>query len=142
MESSFRNRDRAAQLVDFAGMKYGKCSPTDMDLTIEFQGNLFIFAELKYRNAPLPTGQRIYLQNIVKALTLGGKRAIAFVARHDTPVGEDIRAHSAIVHEYYTETKGWENLKEDYGEHMTLNHAIGIEYAAYESEKERKNAHK
>lgn len=96
------NRKRAKQLMAFDGMQYGKCRPTDIDFSMDFQGNVFIFGELKGNNAPLTLGQKIHLEGLVKAIKKGGKEAYAMLAHHDTPDTEhDVRVSEATVFSVY-----------------------------------------
>lgn len=104
------NRARASQLLAFDGMQYGKCRPTDVDLSIDFQGNMFIFAELKGRGVPLTVGQKIHLTGLVDAIEAGGKQALAIVAHHDTPNTEhDVHCAEATVHSMYQDGS-WERV--------------------------------
>lgn len=76
------NRARKQQIVDMTAMNYGNITPTDLDLLIDYQNNVFVFAELKLRDAPLLDGQRLAFERIVDGLTRGGKKAVFIVAEH------------------------------------------------------------
>lgn len=114
MESGLiKNRERAKQLLAFDGMQYGKCRPTDIDVSIDFQGKTFVFVELKGAGAPLTLGQKIHLQGLVHAIRAGGRMAWAILAHHDTPDCEhDVHVGEAKVFSVYdgnswsTEAKG------------------------------------
>jgi len=80
-----RNREKAKQILAFDGMKYGKCSPTDIDVSMDWQGKTFVFVEMKGRGAPLTLGQRLHLEGLCKAIVAGGKHAYAILAVHDEP---------------------------------------------------------
>ena len=103
MESDLiKNRDRAKQLMAFDDMQYGRCRPTDVDISIDFQGRTFVLGELKGNNMPLTLGQKIHLEGIVKAIRAGGKVAYAFLAHHDTPECEhDVRVAEAVPHKVF-----------------------------------------
>ena len=98
MESELiKNRERAKQLLAFDDMQYGRCRPTDIDLSMDFQGRTFVFGELKGNNMPLTLGQKIHLEGLVKGLRKGGKTAYAFLAHHDTPDCEhDVHVGDAV----------------------------------------------
>ena len=98
---SFHNRKRAAQLIDFAGIQWGKLRPTDIDLSIDWGGKSWVFVEIKSINAPLTVGQRIHLEGLVKAINRGGLTAHAIVAKHDTKASEDIMAKDCIVYSVF-----------------------------------------
>ena len=118
--SSFRNRKRAAQLIDFEGLSWGKLRPTDIDLSLDWQGKTFVFVELKSGHAALTMGQRIHLEGLVRAITKGGKTAYAIYAQHDTPTTEDVMAKDAVVNSIFN---GMSWSKEDTGSslHDILN---------------------
>ena len=96
-ESSFTNRDRAKQLIDFRGLQFGKCSPTDIDMSMDWQGKTFVFVEIKGEGKPITLGQKYHLEGLCKGLTRGGKTAWGIVAHHATRADEDIVAHECIV---------------------------------------------
>lgn len=119
------NRARAAQLLAFDGMQYGKCRPTDIDLSMDFQGNYFIFTELKGMGLPLTLGQKIHLTGLVDAIEAGGKQALAIVAHHDTKdTSHDVHCANAIVHSVYQGGR-WErtNIKKTLDELLKEVHA-------------------
>lgn len=96
------NRNRAKQILAFDGMKFGLCRPTDIDLSMDFGKQSFVFGELKGTGAPLTVGQRIHLEGLVDAITAGGRQATAFVAHHDTLDCEsDVLVKDATVTSYY-----------------------------------------
>ena len=108
--SSFTNRARAAQLVDFAGLRWTRgARPTDIDLSIDWQGRTFVFGELKGHGKGLTTGQRYHSEGIVRAIRAGGKVAYAVLAHHQTKATEDIIAAEARVHSVY-DGETWEHI--------------------------------
>ena len=104
------NRARAAQLMAFDGMQYGKCRPTDIDLSMDWQGKYFVFTELKGVGVPLTLGQKIHLTGLVDAIEAGGRQAVAILAHHDTPKCEhDVHVAESMVHSIYT-GGSWEKI--------------------------------
>jgi len=89
---SFNNRARAAQLIDFEGLKWDKCGCTDIDLSLDWQGRTFIFVEIKTEGTMLTLGQKYHLQALVRAIRAGGRVAFAILAHHNTVVTEDVYA--------------------------------------------------
>lgn len=57
-----RNRELAARLRDFSGMRFGNITPTDVDGLIEYHDKGYVIIETKYNAAPMPYGQRLALQ--------------------------------------------------------------------------------
>ncbi len=93
-----RDRDRAAQIRDFTGIRLGNITPTDVDGLIEYRDKLFILFELKFQDNELPGGQRLALERLVNAIN---KPAIVFIGRHMQNIGDDISAAEATVTEYF-----------------------------------------
>ena len=95
------NPDRARQLRDFSGLRYGLITPTDIDGFIEYHDKAHIFIELKYKNAPFPFGQRLAYERLINDLSKTGKPTIYIIANHqidNTSVAIDVA--KAIVSEY------------------------------------------
>ena len=102
------SRARAKQLLAFDDLSWGKIRPTDIDLSLDFGGKVFVFGELKSGSATLTTGQRIHLQGLVRGLRKGGLIANAFRANHNTPNNEhDVHVAEAVVQSVY-EGEIWE----------------------------------
>lgn len=94
----WRNRDYAAQLKDFSGLRWGKISPTDIDALLEFGDKLYIFVETKYKTAEVPYGQLLALQRVTDCITATGRSAVLCVTSHDSD--GDIDMASTIVRQY------------------------------------------
>ena len=126
-----KNRDRAKQILAFDNMNYGRCRPSDIDLSVDFQGNMFVFAELKGVGVQLTLGQRIHLTGLVDAITAGGKQAVAILAHHDTKDCEhDVHCAESIVHSvYYGGGGNWERI---FGE-ITLDKFITDLHNVYQA---------
>lgn len=94
-----RHRERARQVVDFSGLRFGNITPTDVDGLIEFRNRCFLFIELKHVVKPtLDAGQRMALERLADDLR---KPTLVLVALHDTRADEDIDAAEAFLHAYY-----------------------------------------
>jgi len=106
MRGKIEHRNRAAQIRDFSGLRYGNITPTDIDGLIEYKDSLFIFFELKMSGVDLPYGQALAIQRLCDSLN---KPAIAFVANHDHQIGEDIDTANAVVCRYYWHGKWYES---------------------------------
>lgn len=78
-----RNREFAQQIRDFSGLRWGKITPTDIDLFIEFDDTLYVLAEGKHGNAHLPYGQRLAFQRLIDALHHPPRISIGFIVSHD-----------------------------------------------------------
>lgn len=93
-----RNRQYAAQIRDYSGLRYGNVTPTDIDGFVEFGDRVFVFIELKHKGAPLPHGQRLALARITDAIGETGRKSILLVAEHNT--SGDIETSQCRVVEY------------------------------------------
>lgn len=107
-----RNPERAAQLRDFSELRYGNITPTDVDGLLEFSDKLYVFLEFKLGSAAMDYGQRLCFQRICDALAIAEKIAIAIVAEHDTPIGQQIDCAQAKVRCYYQDGQ-WQAIQSD-----------------------------
>lgn len=98
VRGEIQHRERAAQLCDFSGLKFGDTwTPTDVDLFMEVRDTVFVFGELKSGDAPLHYGQQTALTRLTDAIAETGRHSMFFIARHDVPVWQDVDAAAAIV---------------------------------------------
>lgn len=100
-----RNRAYASQIRNFRGLQYGNITPTDFDMVIEYKNKAFVYAEFKYKDAPLPLGQRLALERACVDEETANKKAIAIIAKHESDPAEDIMAADTIVTEYFWRKK-------------------------------------
>lgn len=101
----FQHTKRAKQLIEFPGLRYGNCTPTDIDGFIEWRNEVFVVFEIKHGDEKLPLGQKRALMNLVNNLTDAGKKAVLFVARHNVsdPKETVIAADTEVVLVYLKE---------------------------------------
>jgi hypothetical protein len=96
---TIQNQDRARQLRDFGGMKYGTKSPTDIDGLIEDSEKCYVFFETKCKGTELPDGQEKALVRLCD--DLGEiKPTLLLVSEHETQPEEVIDVASTIVVKY------------------------------------------
>lgn len=101
-----QNPKKARQLIEFTGLQYGKCTPTDIDGLIEKDNEVFIFFEIKYKDAELPNGQAIAFKHIIDNLDELGKKAVLFIGRHNVDdIDKSIVAGETEVSEVYYKKK-------------------------------------
>jgi len=102
MRGVILNRARKQQIVDFSELQFfNKITPTDIDGSIDFNGALFVFIEIKYGNAPLPYGQRRHLEALVISMRKANIPCFAFICSHDVENTEDdINAAYTKVEEF------------------------------------------
>lgn len=126
MRGVIENRERRQQILDFRNLRYNKITPTDIDASLDFQGKTFIFVETKYGDTSLPAGQRLHLENLVKAIGDSGKTALAIIARHDiSDCNRDVYLDKCKVRElYFNNTRSWRAPKQE----VTVKEVIDVIY--------------
>ena len=97
-----QNRDRAKQIIDFGGMRYGNITPTDIDGYIDYHDSAFVFLEMKLEGADMPYGQRLALERLVNSATASGHDACAMLCIHNKQnPDEDVKAADTQVRAIY-----------------------------------------
>lgn len=84
MGDVLRNRQQAAQLKVFEGMRWGSISPTDIDAFLEFKNRLFVFIETKHGGTLPEGGQRWGLERLCDACDRDGRLSVVLVASHES----------------------------------------------------------
>lgn len=98
-----QNEERAKQIIEFAGMKYGNCTPTDVDGLIEKNNKAFVLFEIKHNNADVPHGQKLALTRLVDSIdSIEKKEAVLFIGRHEIDdVNKNVVAADTEVTDVY-----------------------------------------
>ena len=68
MSSLIRNRKKVRQVIDFTGVQNGNMHPSDIDAVLEFDNEVLILIEVKYKFKKIPTGQRLLLERLCKSI--------------------------------------------------------------------------
>jgi hypothetical protein len=105
------HRERAKQLRDFSGLRYGNITPTDIDGLIEYKDIAYVIFETKYGNAEVPRGQMIALERLCDDLQ-NYKHTMVIISSHNHPVNEDIDLANSIVSQYRWQKK-WVSMKDN-----------------------------
>ena len=82
--------DRAKQLRDFSGLRFGTITPTDIDGLIEYQNIGYVIMEFKAKDNIVLDGQRLALERLTDDLSLAAKNTLCIIAYHDTDSNETI----------------------------------------------------
>ena len=102
-----RNLNYLKQGSDFTGIQNGTMHPTDIDAVLEFNNDVLILMEVKYKNAEIPTGQRLVLERICNSWHT--KKSVVLKVEHDFNVeNEAIPLDSCRVTKIYYNSK-WYN---------------------------------
>lgn len=102
-----RNRQFAAQIRDFSGLRFGNITPTDIDGFLEFGDRLFVFIEAKFGGAAVPRGQMLAIERLVDACHVPPRRSAAALILDHYSNG-DVDFGSATVRAYRWAGK-WRN---------------------------------
>lgn len=105
------NKDRARQLRDFSGLRYGNITPTDIDGLIEYKDIAYVIFETKFGSAEVPRGQMIALERLCDDLQ-NYKHTIVIISSHNHPVTEEIDLANSIVTQYRWRKK-WVDMKDN-----------------------------
>jgi len=100
MRGAIRNRQRAKQLRDFTGLRWGKITPTDVDAFVEFHDRLFVWIEAKLRGASMSFGQKLALERLCDAVEETGRTAAVLIVEHDAEPDEDVDYAACTVKKY------------------------------------------
>ncbi len=77
------NKDRANQHNDYSNLKFGKCTPTDIDGLLELGDELYIFIEAKMEGMKMGRGQQMAFERVTQRIQAGGADCYLFVAHHN-----------------------------------------------------------
>ena len=111
MRGEIENKNRARQLRDFTGLRFGNITPTDIDGFVEFWDKLFVWIEAKVTGTELHYGQRLALERQCDAVAQTGRMAVVLVIDHDTPPEDDIDFATCPVRAYRY-NKAWGEPRE------------------------------
>lgn len=97
-----QNRNRARQLIDFSGLKFGTITPTDIDGCVEYKNKALALFEMKHGDAEIPKGQELALTRIIDDSRAAGKEAALFICEHNVDnYNADINAADTVVRKFY-----------------------------------------
>jgi hypothetical protein len=97
-----RNPDIAQILQDFSGLRFERgITPTDIDGFVEFEDDVYIIIETKYRDTRLSGGQRKALERLCDRIG-DSRRCLLIVAKHEVQpcMKEFIKVAECEVTEY------------------------------------------
>ena len=118
MDSLIRNRKKVRQVIDFTGVQNGNMHPSDIDAVLEFDNEILILIEVKYKFKKIPTGQRLLLERICNSWHT--KKSIVLKVEHDFDNDEEnIPLDKCVVTGVYYDKK-WIY----YTEHYNFKHYI------------------
>lgn len=95
-----QNRKRSQQIIDFSALREGKITPTDIDGSIDWHNQAWVFTEFKYGSYDMRDGQRLFYERLCNDLSKI-KPTIILVVNHDEPPERDIVAGTCLVGRYY-----------------------------------------
>ena len=106
------HEERAKQLRDFSGLRYGNITPTDFDGVIEYHDKGWIIIETKYEDAPVKRGQWLCLERLYNDLEKAGKPTLLIISKHyHHDVNEPIDLANSEVVSYKIKGKWFPDTK-------------------------------
>lgn len=97
------HKERSQQVLDFTGLQWGKITPTNIDMSVDFGGKLFMFGETKLKGTPLLPGQRWHLELLVEACKYP---AVAYITEHEVyDTSKEVDMARTIVKERFSNTQ-------------------------------------
>lgn len=93
------NEERARQIRDFSGLRYGTKTPTDIDGLIEDSEKCYVFLEAKCKGTELPEGQEKALVRLCDDLQTV-KPTLLVISEHETKPDESIPMAETVVIKY------------------------------------------
>lgn len=119
MDSLIRNRKKIRQVIDFTGVQNGNMHPSDIDAVLEFDNEILILIEVKYKFKKIPTGQRLLLERICNSWHT--KKSIVLKVEHDFDNDEEnIPLDKCVVTGIYYDKK-WIYYTEHYNFKQYIN---------------------
>lgn len=92
--------ERARQLRDFSGLRYGNITPTDIDAMMEYHNKAYVLIEAKHVNAPpIPYGQKLAYERMADDLATH-KPTLLIFCKHSYPVDVPIDFAECDVESY------------------------------------------
>lgn len=109
--SLINDRDKIKQVIDFTGVQNGNMHPSDIDAVLEFDDQILILIEVKFKGSPIPTGQRLLLERICDSWHDSVKKGIVLKVEHNYKnTKKNIPLNECFVTEFYY-NKMWKVLK-------------------------------
>jgi hypothetical protein len=102
------NPEVASQLHDFSQLRWRNITPTDIDLGLDMALiRLLVIGEIKYVSAPKPTGQRRFMERLLRHARMAGWSALGFYAVHRISPPHEIPVHDCWITEVSWDGKVW-----------------------------------
>lgn len=109
--SLINDRDKIKQVIDFTGVQNGNMHPSDIDAVLEFDDQILILIEVKFKGSLIPTGQRLLLERICDSWHDAVKKGIVLKVEHNyRNTKKNIPLNECFVTEFYY-NKMWKVLK-------------------------------
>lgn len=136
MRGKIYNEEKAKQLNNFSGLRFGKITPTDVDGLLDFANKLFVLIEVKTDGVDLPHGQRQALERTCDAIHKAGKMSALLIVTHNTPIEQQIDVAKCQVIECRLNGKRKEILRPVKCKEA-VDHLLGLAGLEYRSDNEQ-----
>lgn len=109
LRGAIQDREKAKQLRDFTGLRFGNITPTDIDAFVEYKNLCYVVIEAKTGSKTMPYGQKLALERLCDDLQKA-KPTLLILGSHNTPENEDVNYASLRVEKYRYKGK-WKSSK-------------------------------
>tara|TARA_R100000353_G_scaffold61779_1_gene48784 strand:+ start:377 stop:772 length:396 start_codon:yes stop_codon:yes gene_type:complete len=110
MNTLIRNEKQIKQVIDFTGLQNGKIHPSDIDAVFEFDNEILILIEVKYKNSEIPKGQQLLLERLCDSWHTD-KSIVLYVEHSHSNDNENIPLNKCFIKKIYYKEKWKERNK-------------------------------
>lgn len=111
MNTLIRNEKQIKQVIDFTKLQNGNIHPSDIDAVFEFDNEILILIEVKYKGSKIPIGQKLLLERLCDSWHTN-KSIVLFVEHNFLNDNKNIPLHNCFVKKIYYKEK-WKKRNED-----------------------------
>jgi len=111
MNTLIRNEKQIKQVIDFTGLQNGKIHPSDIDAVFEFDNEILILIEVKYKNSEIPTGQQLLLERLCDSWHTN-KSIVLYVEHNHSNDNENIPLDKCFIKKIYYKEE-WKERNKD-----------------------------
>ena len=111
MNTLIRNEKQIKQVIDFTGLQNGKIHPSDIDAVLEFDNEILILIEVKYKNSEIPTGQQLLLERLCDSWHTN-KSIVLYVEHNHSNDNENIPLDKCFIKKIYYKEE-WKEKNKD-----------------------------
>jgi hypothetical protein len=97
--------ERIKQVIDFTGLGSWNLSPSDIDMTLEFDNKYLFLFELKLVWVKVPIGQKLLLERICNCWQKTNDECFVLYCEHNTSTDEIVSVNNTWIQSIYYKGK-------------------------------------